>query len=116
MDEVVSLHESGERVGPSDAAFCDVWKAERGARQCSVCERMRSRATPQVATWWPQLFKKPEAMLDLDRDCVIGINIFQVLAMGRRGRGALVRRRERLYGPHVSSDCMSATWCGRRRS
>jgi homoserine O-acetyltransferase/O-succinyltransferase len=60
-----------------------------------VCHALSGSA--QVATWWPQLFL-PGGMLDLERDCVIGINIFGS-CYGSTGPGSIDPATGKPYGP-----------------
>ena len=61
-----------------------------------VCHALSGNA--EVATWWPQLFRKPGGLLDLERDCVIGINIFGS-CYGSTGPQSIDPETRRRYGP-----------------
>ena len=73
LDEVLPLESGEELISPKLHyavygrlnAVCD--------NAVLVCHALSGSA--QVAQWWPQLFV-PGGLLDLERDCVIGINIF----------------------------------------
>lgn len=96
IDEVVPL-ESGE-VLVRPAQHYAMYGHLNAARDNAVlvCHALSGNA--EVATWWPQLFRKPGALLDLDRDCVIGINIFGS-CYGSTGPGSTNPETGRLYGP-----------------
>jgi len=60
-----------------------------------VCHALSGNAL--VGAWWPQLFL-PGGMLDLTRDCVIGINIFGS-CYGSTGPGSIDPATGKPYGP-----------------
>ena len=60
-----------------------------------VCHALSGSA--EVAQWWPQLFL-PGGLLDLERDCVIGINIFGS-CYGSTGPQSIDPETGRSYGP-----------------
>ena len=96
IDEVVPL-ESGEVLVRPTQHYA-IYGKLNAARDNAVFVAHALSGNAEVATWWPQLFKKPEAMLDLDRDCVIGINIFGS-CYGSTGPGSVDPETGRLYGP-----------------
>ena len=61
-----------------------------------VCHALSGNA--EVAAWWPQLFQQPGALLDLHRDCVIGVNILGS-CYGTTGPGSIDPATGRRYGP-----------------
>ena len=96
IDEVVPL-ESGEVLARPTQHYA-MYGRLNAARDNAVlvCHALSGNA--EVATWWPQLFKKPGGLLDLDRDCVIGINIFGS-CYGSTGPGSVNPETGELYGP-----------------
>jgi homoserine O-acetyltransferase len=60
-----------------------------------VCHALSGSA--RVGDWWPQLFL-PGGLLDLERDCVIGINIFGS-CYGSTGPGSIDPATGKPYGP-----------------
>ena len=96
IDEVVPL-ESGEVLARPTQHYA-MYGRLNAARDNAVlvCHALSGNA--EVATWWPQLFKKPGGLLDLDRDCVIGINIFGS-CYGSTGPGSVNPETGQLYGP-----------------
>src|ERR1019366_3318921 len=95
INEVLSL-ESGEiLVNPTlHYAVYGQLNADR-SNAVLVCHALSGSAL--VGTWWPQLFL-PGGMLDLERDCVIGINIFGS-CYGSTGPGSIDPATGKLYGP-----------------
>ncbi len=95
IDEVVPL-ESGEvLVRPTlHYAVYGQWNKARD-NAVLVCHALSGNA--QVATWWPQLFA-PCGLLDLKRDCVIGINILGS-CYGSTGPGSIDPETGERYGP-----------------
>ena len=83
IDEVVPL-ESGEVLVRPTQHYA-VYGRLNAARDNAVlvCHALSGNA--EVATWWPQLFRKPEPLLDLERDCVIGINTVSYTHLWRWG-------------------------------
>lgn len=96
IDEVVPL-ESGE-VLVRPVQHYAMYGRLNAARDNAVlvCHALSGNA--EVATWWPQLFRKPGGLLDLETDCVIGINIFGS-CYGSTGPGSVDPDTKRLYGP-----------------
>ncbi|MBW4026666.1 MAG: homoserine O-acetyltransferase [Acidobacteria bacterium] len=95
LDEVVSL-ESGEvlcRPTQHYAMYGQLNEARDNA--VLVCHALSGSAL--VAEWWPQLFA-PGGLLDLKRDCVIGINIFGS-CYGSTGPGSIDPQTGNKYGP-----------------
>ena len=73
LNEVLPLESGEELVNPKlHYAVYGHLNAERD-NAVLVCHALSGSA--EVAQWWPQLFL-PGGLLDLERDCVIGINIF----------------------------------------
>jgi homoserine O-acetyltransferase/O-succinyltransferase len=96
IDEVVPL-ESGEVLARPTQHYA-IYGKLNAARDNAVlvCHALSGNA--EVATWWPQLFKKPGGLLDLDRDCIIGINILGS-CYGSTGPGSIDPETSRPYGP-----------------
>lgn len=96
LDEVVSL-ESGERLVRPTQHYA-IYGKLNAARDNAVlvCHALSGNA--EVATWWPQLFQQPDALLDLERDCVIGINMLGS-CYGSTGPGSIDPDTGRPYGP-----------------
>ena len=94
IDEVVPL-KSGEHLVQPTQHYA-IYGRLNAARDNAVLVAHALSGNAEVATWWPQLFTKPEAMLDLDRDCVIGIKMSGFVlrvngtGFGRSGDGAAV--------------------------
>lgn len=96
IDEVVPL-ESGEKLVRPTLHYAVYGKLnEARDNAVLVCHALTGNA--EVAQWWPQLFRKPGALLDLDRDCVIGINIFGS-CYGSTGPGSIDPETGQPYGP-----------------
>src|SRR5664279_5251540 len=73
IDKVLSL-ESGEFLAYPTLHYAIYGRLNEACDNAVlVCHALSGSA--QVATWWPQLFA-PGGLLNLERDCVIGINIF----------------------------------------
>jgi homoserine O-acetyltransferase len=96
IDEVVPL-ESGEVLVRPTQHYA-IYGKLNAARDNAVFVAHALSGNAEVATWWPQLFMQPEPLLDLDRDCVIGINIFGS-CYGSTGPGSVDPEAGRLYGP-----------------
>ena len=96
IDEVVPL-ESGEVLVRPTQHYA-IYGRLNAARDNAVlvCHALSGNA--EVASWWPQLFKKPDPLLDLERDCVIGINMLGS-CYGSTGPGSVDPETGRLYGP-----------------
>jgi homoserine O-acetyltransferase len=96
IDEVVSL-ESGERLVRPTQHYA-IYGKLNAARDNAVlvCHALSGNA--EVATWWPQLFQQPDPLLDLERDCVIGINMLGS-CYGSTGPGSIDPETGRRYGP-----------------
>ena len=95
LDEVLSL-ESGEVLVRPTLHYAIY--GQRGAvrdQAVLVCHALSGSA--EVATWWPQLFL-PNGLLDLERDCVIGINIFGS-CYGSTGPTSIDPETGKVYGP-----------------
>src|ERR1700748_3171514 len=75
MEEEFALEAGGVLVSPTlhYAIYGELNAARDNA--VLVCHALSGSAS--VGTWWPQLFLPGDlGLLDLSRDCVIGINIF----------------------------------------
>lgn len=72
LNEVLPL-ESGESLVNPKLRYA-VYGRLNAARDNAVLVCHALSGSAQVAEWWPQLFL-PGGLLDLERDCVIGINI-----------------------------------------
>jgi homoserine O-acetyltransferase len=96
LDGVMPL-ESGEHLTRPSLHY-SVYGRLNAARDNAVlvCHALSGNA--EVATWWPQLFRGPQPLLDLERDCVIGINIFGS-CYGSTGPGSIDPDTGSLYGP-----------------
>ena len=95
INEVLSL-ESGE-VLVNPTLHYAVYGRLNAARDNAVLVCHALSGSAQVGTWWPQLFL-PGGMLDLDRDFVIGINIFGS-CYGSTGPGSIDPATGKPYGP-----------------
>ncbi len=95
FDEVLSL-ESGEFLVNPTLHYA-VYGKLNAARDNAVLVCHALSGSAQVGAWWPQLFL-PGGMLDLERDCVIGINIFGS-CYGSTGPGSIDPATGKLYGP-----------------
>lgn len=73
VNEVLSL-ESGEVLAYPTLHYA-MYGHLNEARDNAVLVCHALSGSAQVATWWPQLFA-PGGLLNLERDCVIGINMF----------------------------------------
>jgi homoserine O-acetyltransferase len=73
INKVLSL-ESGEFLAYPTLHYA-IYGHLNEARDNAVLACHALSGSAQVATWWPQLFA-PGGLLNLERDCVIGINIF----------------------------------------
>lgn len=73
LDEVFPL-ESGEVLVRPTLHYA-VYGRLNAARDNAVLVCHALSGSARVAEWWPQLFL-PGGLLDLERDCVLGINIF----------------------------------------
>jgi homoserine O-acetyltransferase len=95
INEVLSL-ESGEILVNPTLHYA-VYGMLNAARDNAVlvCHALSGNAL--VGAWWPQLFL-PGGMLDLERDCVIGINIFGS-CYGSTGPGSIDPATGKPYGP-----------------
>jgi homoserine O-acetyltransferase len=95
LNEVVPL-ESGEVLIHPTLHYAVYGKLNaRRDNAVLVCHALSGSA--QVATWWPQLFL-PGGLLNLERDCVIGINVFGS-CYGSTGPGSIDPETGRKYGP-----------------
>ena len=96
IDEVVPL-ESGEALEQPTQRYA-VYGKLNAARDNAVlvCHALSGNA--EVTAWWPQLFRQPGALLDLERDCVIGINILGS-CYGSTGPHSINPAENRPYGP-----------------
>jgi homoserine O-acetyltransferase len=95
INEVLSL-ESGE-VLVNPTLHYAVYGKLNAARDNAVLVCHALSGSAQVGTWWPQLFL-PGGMLDLERDFVIGINIFGS-CYGSTGPGSIDPATGKPYGP-----------------
>jgi homoserine O-acetyltransferase len=95
LNETLSL-ESGEILANPTLhyAIYGALNADR-SNAVLVCHALSGNAL--VGSWWPQLFL-PGGMLDLGRDCVIGVNIFGS-CYGSTGPGSIDPATGKLYGP-----------------
>jgi homoserine O-acetyltransferase len=73
LHEVLPLESGEELVNPK--LHYAVYGRLNAARDNAVLVCHALSGSAEVAEWWPQLFV-PGGLLDLERDCVIGINIF----------------------------------------
>jgi homoserine O-acetyltransferase len=97
IDEVLSL-ESGE-VLVNPTLHYAVYGQLNAARDNAVLVCHALSGSAQVGAWWPQLFLPGDlGLLDLTRDCVIGINIFGS-CYGTTGPGSIDPATGKLYGP-----------------
>ena len=95
LDEVLSLESGEELVNPKlhYAIYGSLSQACDNA--VLVCHALSGSAA--VADWWPQLFVRG-GLLDLERDCVIGINIFGS-CYGSTGPTSIDAATGKSYGP-----------------
>ena len=97
IDEVLSL-ESGE-VLVNPTLHYAVYGQLNAARDNAVLVCHALSGSARVGDWWPQLFLPGDlGLLDLTRDCVIGINIFGS-CYGSTGPGSIDPATGKLYGP-----------------
>jgi homoserine O-acetyltransferase len=97
IDEVLAL-ESGEVLDHPTLHYAVYGKlnADR-SNAVLVCHALSGSA--RVGDWWPQLFLPGEqGLLDLERDCVIGINIFGS-CYGSTGPASIDPATGKPYGP-----------------
>jgi homoserine O-acetyltransferase len=95
LNEVLPLESGESLVNPKlRYAVYGVLSATRD-NAVLVCHALSGSA--QVAEWWPQLFA-PGGLLDLGRDCVIGINIFGS-CYGSTGPRSIDPGTGAMYGP-----------------
>jgi homoserine O-acetyltransferase len=95
LNEVLPL-ESGEILVNPTLHYA-VYGKLNAARDNAVLVCHALSGSAEVANWWPQLFL-PGGLLDLERDCVIGINIFGS-CYGSTGPGSIDPTTGKLYGP-----------------
>jgi homoserine O-acetyltransferase len=95
LNEVISL-ESGEILVNPTLHYA-VYGKLNPARDNAVLVCHALSGSALVGAWWPQLFL-PGGMLDLERDCVIGINIFGS-CYGSTGPGSIDPATGQPYGP-----------------
>lgn len=97
INEVLSL-ESGEMLVTPTLHYAIYGHLNRRRDNAVlVCHAMSGSA--HVGTWWPQLFLPgDQGLLDLERDCVIGINIFGS-CYGSTGPGSIDPATGKPYGP-----------------
>ena len=95
LDEVLPL-ESGESLVNPKLRYA-VYGSLNATRDNAVLVCHALSGSAQVAEWWPQLFA-PGGLLDLRRDCVIGINIFGS-CYGSTGPGSIDPGTGAMYGP-----------------
>jgi homoserine O-acetyltransferase len=95
LDEVLPL-ESGEILDRPTLHYA-VYGKLNAARDNAVLVCHALSGSALVGAWWPQLFL-PGGLLDLERDCVIGINIFGS-CYGSTGPGSIDPATGKCYGP-----------------
>ena len=95
LDEVLQLESGEELVNPK--LHYAVYGRLNAVRDNAVLVCHALSGSAEVAQWWPQLFV-PGGLLDLDRDCVIGINIFGS-CYGSTGPTSIDPATGRPYGP-----------------
>ena len=95
LDEVLPL-ESGEYLVNPTLHYAMYGKLN-AARDNAVLVCHALSGSAELANWWPQLFL-PGGLLDLSRDCVIGINIFGS-CYGSTGPGSINPETGQIYGP-----------------
>jgi len=97
LNEVLSL-ESGEILVNPTLHYA-VYGQLNAARDNAVLVCHALSGSAQVGAWWPQLFLPGDlGLLDLTRDCVIGINIFGS-CYGSTGPGSIDPATGKPYGP-----------------
>jgi homoserine O-acetyltransferase len=95
LNEVLPLESGAVLVNPK--LHYAVYGQLNAARDNAVLVCHALSGSAEVAEWWPQLFV-PGGLLDLDRDCVIGINIFGS-CYGSTGPGSIDPETGKPYGP-----------------
>jgi len=95
LNEVLPLESGEELVNPK--LHYAVYGRLNAARDNAVLVCHALSGSAEVAEWWPQLFV-PGGLLDLERDCVIGINIFGS-CYGSTGPLCIDPATRRAYGP-----------------
>ena len=95
LNEVLPL-ESGEVLVHPKLHYA-VYGRLNAARDNAVLVCHALSGSAEVAEWWPQLFV-PGGLLDLERDCVIGINIFGS-CYGSTGPQSIDPATGKPYGP-----------------
>ena len=95
LNEVLSL-ESGEILVNPTLHYA-VYGRLNAARDNAVLVCHALSGSALVGAWWPQLFL-PGGMLDLERDCVIGINMFGS-CYGSTGPSSIDPATGKPYGP-----------------
>jgi homoserine O-acetyltransferase len=95
LHEVLPLESGEELVNPT--LHYAVYGRLNAARDNAVLVCHALSGSAQVAEWWPQLFL-PGGLLDLERDCVIGINIFGS-CYGSTGPQSIDPATGEAYGP-----------------
>lgn len=95
LNEVLPL-ESGEVLVKPTLHYA-VYGRLNAARDNAVLVCHALSGSAEVAQWWPQLFL-PGGLLNLERDCVIGINIFGS-CYGSTGPSTIDPETGKLYGP-----------------
>ena len=95
LNEVLPL-ESGEVLVNPKLHYA-IYGRLNAARDNAVLVCHALSGSAEVATWWPQLFL-PGGLLNLERDCVIGINIFGS-CYGSTGPTTIDPETGKLYGP-----------------
>ena len=97
LNETLSL-ESGEILVNPTLHYA-VYGQLNAARDNAVLVCHALSGSAQVGAWWPQLFLPGDlGLLDLTRDCVIGINIFGS-CYGSTGPGSIDPATGKPYGP-----------------
>ena len=95
LNEVLPL-ESGEVLRNPRLHYA-IYGQLNAARDNAVLVCHALSGSAEVAEWWPQLFA-PGGMLSLERDCVIGINIFGS-CYGSTGPKSIDPTTNSIYGP-----------------
>ena len=95
LNEVLPL-ESGEVLVKPTLHYA-IYGRLNSARDNAVLVCHALSGSAEVAQWWPQLFL-PGGLLNLERDCVIGINIFGS-CYGSTGPSTVDPETGKLYGP-----------------
>lgn len=95
LNEVLSLESGEELINPT--LHYAVYGRLNAARDNAVLVCHALSGSAKIAEWWPQLFL-PGGLLNLERDCVIGINIFGS-CYGSTGPRSIEPGTGKIYGP-----------------